>query len=105
MNHVLGLLLYVLSGLLELLAIVILVWAVMSWLIAFNVINTRHPWVWRLENFLDGVTRPVLAPFRRVIPTLGAVDISPVVVLLLIGGVQTWLIHPAMLYLAQQPYP
>ena len=105
MNHVLGLILYVLSGLLDLLSITILVWAVMSWLIAFNVINTRHPWVWRLENFLDAVTRPILAPFRRIIPTLGTVDISPVVVLLLIGGIQSWLIHPAMFYLASQPYP
>jgi YggT family protein len=105
MNHLLGAVLSVVSGLLELVAVLILVWAVMSWLIAFNVINTRHRWVWQVENFLDAATRPILAPFRKVIPPLGTVDITPVVVLLIIGAVQSWLIHPALIYLGNQPFP
>ena len=90
--------LYVLDGLLGFIELAIIIWAVMSWLIAFNVMNTRHPVVRQIESLLDAVTRPVLAPFRRVIPTLGAVDISPIVALLIIEGLRhyllPWLFRP-----------
>ena len=90
--------LYIIDGLLGLLEVAIIVWAVMSWLIAFNVMNTRHPMVRQIEHILDSVVRPVLAPFRRIIPNLGAVDISPIVVLLIIEGLRhyllPWLFRP-----------
>lgn len=62
--------------------------AVLSWLIAFDVINPRNRLVYLVLSFLDSVTRPLLEPFRRIIPNLGGVDISPLVVLLLIGFVR-----------------
>ena len=58
--------------------------AILSWLFAFDVINHRNRFVSQLANFLDAVTRPLLEPFRRIIPSLGGIDISPIVVLLLL---------------------
>ena len=83
---------YVIDGVLGLLAIAIIASAILSWLIAFNVINTRHPIVGQIERFLWAVTRPVLWPLQKVIPPLGAVDITPLVALLLIQGVRSYLL-------------
>jgi len=58
--------------------------AILSWLFAFDVINHRNRFVNQLSGFLDAVTRPLLEPFRRIIPTLGGIDVSPIVVLLLL---------------------
>ncbi len=59
--------------------------AILSWLFAFDVINRRNRFVNQVADFLDRVTAPVLEPFRRIIPPLGGMDISPIVVLLLIN--------------------
>ncbi|NBW14490.1 MAG: YggT family protein [Caulobacteraceae bacterium] len=59
--------------------------AILSWLFAFDVINHRNRFVNQVAGFLDAVTRPLLEPFRRVIPSLGGIDISPIVVLLLLN--------------------
>jgi YggT family protein len=58
---------------------------IMSWLVAFNVINTRHPFVNSVRRFLYQITEPALRPIRRIMPTFGGVDISPLVLALLIG--------------------
>ncbi|QYF86888.1 YggT family protein [Brevundimonas sp. PAMC22021] len=73
--------------------ITLLVWAIigsaiLSWLFAFDVINHRNRFVNQLATFLDTVTRPILEPFRRIIPPLGGIDISPIVVLLLLQFVR-----------------
>jgi YggT family protein len=59
--------------------------AILSWLFAFDVINHRNRFVNQLAGFLDAVTRPLLEPFRRIIPSLGGIDVSPIVVLLLLN--------------------
>jgi len=59
--------------------------AILSWLFAFDVINHRNRFVNQLAGFLDAVTRPLMEPFRRIIPPLGGIDISPIVVLLLLN--------------------
>ncbi len=59
--------------------------AIISWLFAFDVINRRNRFVNQLADFLDRITAPLLEPFRRIIPPLGGIDISPIVVLLLIN--------------------
>lgn len=59
--------------------------AIFSWLFAFDVINRRNHVVAQLADVLDRITTPILAPFRRIIPPLGGIDISPIVVLLLIN--------------------
>ncbi len=62
----------------------LIIWVVMSWLISFNVINTRNRFVYMVGDFLDRVTEPALRPIRRVIPTLGGIDLSPLVLILLL---------------------
>lgn len=63
----------------------IIISAILSWLFAFDVINHRNRFVNQLASFFDAVTRPLLEPFRRIIPTLGGIDVSPIVVLLLLN--------------------
>lgn len=58
--------------------------AVLSWLVAFNVVNTRNRAVYAIGDFLYRITEPVLRPIRRVVPNLGGMDISPVILILLI---------------------
>ncbi|MBA3040014.1 MAG: YggT family protein [Alphaproteobacteria bacterium] len=58
--------------------------AIFSWLYAFNVINSSNRFVNSIGTFLYNVTEPVLRPLRRVLPDLGGIDISPIVVLLII---------------------
>ncbi|MFL5295967.1 MAG: YggT family protein [Phenylobacterium sp.] len=83
---------FIVDGLLQLLALAIIVSAIMSWLVAFDVINLRNQFVHSLSRFLDAVTRPILRPVQKVIPPLGGVDISPIIVLLLIQGVRLYLL-------------
>jgi YggT family protein len=58
--------------------------AVLSWLIAFNVVNTRNQFVAAVADALWRLTEPVLRPIRRILPNLGGLDLSPVVVILLL---------------------
>lgn len=58
--------------------------AVFSWLHAFNVVNPRNQFVGTIGNFLYKVTEPALRPIRRLLPDLGGIDISPIILLLLI---------------------
>jgi len=85
---------YLVSGLLWLLIAALVVYAIMSWLIVFDVINTRNRAVYSVSRMLEAVTRPVLAPFRRVIPNLGGVDISFIVAFLVLQGVRGILLPP-----------
>ncbi len=56
----------------------------MSWLTAFNVINTQNKFVFQIYDFLYRITEPALRPIRRFIPNFGGIDISPVVLILLL---------------------
>jgi YggT family protein len=58
--------------------------AVLSWLVAFNVVNTRNPVVAMLLDFLYRLTEPLLRPIRNMLPNLGGIDISPVILILII---------------------
>jgi YggT family protein len=58
--------------------------AILSWLVAFNVVNTSNPVIHQIGDFLHRVTEPVLAPIRRMLPNLGGIDVSPIIVILLI---------------------
>ena len=62
----------------------LLIWVILSWLVAFNVVNTRNRFVAVVGDFLDRITEPVLRPIRRVLPNLGGIDISPILLILLI---------------------
>src|SRR4026208_2353124 len=56
--------------------------AVLSWLIAFNVVNSHNPTVRMIWDFLYPVTEPGLRPIRSVLPNLGGIDISPVILII-----------------------
>jgi YggT family protein len=83
---------FLISQLLTILVWIIIANAILSWLVAFGVINIRHPVARQVEHFLDAVTRPLLAPFRRFIPPIGGVDITPILAILVIQGVQAYLL-------------
>ena len=75
--------------------------AVISWLIAFDVINLRNRMAYSVVRFLDQVTRPLLAPFRRFIPPIGGMDITPVILILLISAAQQALLPSLFMALAR----
>lgn len=64
---------------------IIVIQAILSWLVAFNVINTYNDFVRSIFVALDRLTAPLYRPIRRILPDLGALDLSPLVVLLVIG--------------------
>lgn len=56
--------------------------AILSWLFAFDVINPRNRFVGQIAYVLDTVTRPILGPLQRLVPSLGGIDITPIIALL-----------------------
>jgi YggT family protein len=62
----------------------VIAWVVLSWLIAFNVVNTRNQLVAMIADFLYRITEPVLGPIRKAMPNLGAIDISPIILFFII---------------------
>jgi YggT family protein len=81
---------------LQLYTYLIIASAILSWLVAFNVVNTRNDVVRSVWNFLDAVTEPALRPIRRILPNLGGIDISPVILILLIIFIQKLIIDYLM---------
>ncbi|WP_029354880.1 YggT family protein [Bosea sp. 117] len=65
--------------------------AVLSWLVAFNVVNPHNQFVRSVGEFLWRVTEPVLAPIRRILPNLGGIDISPVILIIVLYFVRNLL--------------
>lgn len=61
---------------------VVIISAILSWLIAFNVVNTSNRFVYTVADVLYRVTEPALRPIRNIIPNLGGIDISPVILIL-----------------------
>lgn len=67
--------------------------AILSWLIAFNVVNTRNQLVSTVGEFLFRITEPVLKPIRNILPNLGGIDISPVILILIIFFAQSVIVR------------
>ena len=68
---------------------IIIIQAILSWLIAFNVVNLHQPIVGQIWRGLNGLTEPIYRPIRRVLPDMGGIDLSPLVVLFGIFALQT----------------
>ena len=81
-------LLLAIDFLLNVVIILIIIQAILSWLVAFNVINTRSDGMRRFLMALDRMTDPIYRPIRRILPDFGGIDFSPLVVLLLIKAIQ-----------------
>ncbi len=85
--HPLFLLIYYL---LELATLVVIAAVVVSWLVAFGILNMSNPTVRQIVRALDAITEPVFRQVRRVIPAIGGLDISPVFVLIAIYVLQVF---------------
>jgi len=87
---------YLFLQVLKLYSYVVIANVVVSWLIAFNILNTQNRFVYSILEFTYRLTDPILNKIRRFLPNLGTLDISPIVLLLLI-----WFIEMCMkLYIA-----
>jgi YggT family protein len=79
---------------------IIIVQAVLSWLIAFNVINTHNDLVRNIWMTLDRMTEPLYRPIRRIMPDFGALDLTPMVVLIIVIILQRVILPNAFMSLA-----
>ena len=87
---------YLALQILKIYSYVVIANVIISWLVAFNVLNTQNRFVYSILEFTYKLTEPFLSRIRRFIPNLGAFDISPIILLLLI-----WFIEMCMkLYIA-----
>ena len=89
MNSLLGLLIQII----DLYKLVLIVYIITTWLIAFNIINTSNRFVYSLMEILYKLSEPSLRLVRRYIPTFGNIDISPIVIFLLLWFLQSLLIE------------
>jgi len=67
---------------------IIIIQAVLSWLVAFDVINLRQPFVWQIWSGLNRMTDPIYRPIRNFLPDMGGIDISPLIVIFLLYALQ-----------------
>ena len=87
---------YLVLQILKLYSYVVIANVIISWLIAFNILNTQNRFVYSILEFTCRLTDPILNKIRRFLPNLGSLDISPIILLLLI-----WFIEMCMkLYIA-----
>lgn len=80
---------------LQILIWIIVIQVVLSWLIAFNIINAQSPFVRSMLHGIERLIEPLLRPIRRILPDLGGLDFSPMVLILLLIAIQRLL--PAIL--------
>jgi YggT family protein len=81
-------LLFLIDSLIQLAIVLVIVTAILSWLVAFDVINLRNPTLYRIVRTLDALSEPMLRPIRRVLPNLGGIDVSPIILLLLLQALR-----------------
>lgn len=74
--------LWLFNTLIELVTWAVIISAVLSWLFAFNVINGSNAFVASVARTLDAITDPLLRPIRKILPPLGGIDLSPIVLIL-----------------------
>lgn len=86
----------IITMILQVLIWIIVIQAILSWLVAFNVINVHNQFVRSVLYALERITEPLLRPIRRVMPDLGGIDFSPMVLILILIAVQRLL--PALLF-------
>lgn len=85
--------------LLDILKWTVIVQAILSWLVVFNVINTQNRVVRQIYEGLDRVLSPIYRPIRRILPDFGGVDLSPMVVILIIILVQNLIVANVPVYM------
>jgi YggT family protein len=81
-------LLWLFNTVVQLMIFLIFARVIMSWLVAFNVVNPRNQLVWQIDRALHALTDPILKPIDRIIPSIGGLSISPIIAALLLGFIQ-----------------
>ena len=89
MNSLLGLLIQII----DLYKLVLVIYIIVTWLIAFNIINTSNRFVYSVMEILYRLSEPSLRIVKRFVPTLGNIDISPIIVFILLWFIQSLLIE------------
>jgi YggT family protein len=84
MNIAQSILIYFISPVLSLIVILIFLQVILSWLVGFGIINLRNPMMASFYHSINRFVDPVLAPFRKIIPPMGGLDLSPIAALLAI---------------------
>ncbi len=92
-NAVLAALLELIYAILDFYIWALIIGAVMSWLVAFNIINTHNRLVQVVGDFLYRITEPLLRPIRRIVPMMGGLDLSPLVLIFIIMFLQSFIRH------------
>ena len=92
MNLLQSILIYFVSPLLSLLIFVMFIYMILSWLVAFNVVNLRNPAMGQIYDIVQRIVEPILTPIRRVIPPLGGLDMAFLVAILGIYWLQGYLL-------------
>jgi YggT family protein len=82
---------YVLIQIISLYRYILIIAAIFSWLIAFNVVNTRNQFISAVAEFLYRITEPLLGPIRRRLPNFGGLDISPIILFFLLLLIEIYL--------------
>ncbi len=82
---------FFIQPILTLLIWIIFINVILSWLVQFDIVNLRNRFVATVLRVTDDLTRPLLAPIRRVLPNLGGVDFAPFALLLIVYFVKNWL--------------
>jgi YggT family protein len=73
---------------------------VMSWLVSFNIVNPRQPFVRQVGMVLWRLTEPLLGPIRRLLPNMGGIDISPIILILVLHFMRILIINDVLIPLA-----
>jgi len=84
MDVILGPLIWLITTVIDLYIWVVIIGAVLSWLVAFNVVNARNRFVYMVGDFIHRLTEPLVRPIRNILPNLGGIDLSPLVLILLL---------------------
>lgn len=92
-----GLIIYIIDPILGLFILLMIVSIILSWLVSFKIVNPYNPFVGSIWRMTTTVTEPVLKPIRNILPPLGGLDFSPLVVILLIQFIRGWLLPELML--------
>ena len=97
--YIIGLLAQLIDAILGIVIFLILVQVIVSWLIAFGVLNTRNRYAYMIVDILDRTTRPLLQPIRRIVPPMGGLDLSALILLLVIQ----YLLRPMLFHYVTLP--
>jgi YggT family protein len=94
-----GSLLAIILLILDVIWFIVIAHVIMSWLINFNVLNRHQPLVWQIWTGLERLLEPIYGPIRRILPDLGGLDLSPIVLLIGLYAIRIVLLNNAAAFM------